>query len=90
MPIPPRKEESSKDRRKVDWTAIGVTVDTKQRLEKMKSAFEKMLNQGSQTWDYFIQALLNLGPPTWSFLLTEIVKSIKARNASCPFPRQIS
>ncbi len=90
MPIPRGEEQQSKDRSKVVWTAIGVTVDTKQRLSKMKSAFEKMLNRGSQTWDYFIQALLNLGPPTWDFLIKEIVKSIKSAKESCLFPRSDS
>lgn len=87
MPNQRGKYERNNAQRKVSWTSIGVTTNTKGRLGEMKSAFEKMLNQGSQTWDYFIQALLDLGPPTWNFLITEIVKSITAARESCPFPR---
>ena len=71
---------------KEGWTAIGVTVRTKERFVVMKSSFEKMLNQGPQTWDYFLQAMLNLGPLTWNFLIAETVKSIQAEMKACPLP----
>ncbi|MFX1562402.1 MAG: hypothetical protein ACFFDP_03760 [Promethearchaeota archaeon] len=80
--------KQTKDSGKTSWTAIGVTVPTKNKLGVMKAAFEKKLNRGPQSWDNFIQALLNLGPPTWNFLITEIVKSIKTTKESCPFPQR--
>ena len=74
---------TSKDK----WTAIGVTVNTKDRFIAMKKAFEKNLDKGPQTWDYFLNALLNLGPLTWNFLIKESVKGINAALAPCPLPR---
>jgi hypothetical protein len=79
-----RSSESSKHK----WTAIGVTVDTKRRFVAMKTAFEKALNLGSQTWDYFFNALLDLGPLTWNFLIKETVKGIQASLEPCPLPQQ--
>ena len=79
---PPSPKTSSKDR----WTAIGVTVKTKARFVRMKDDFEKKLNQGSKTWDYFLNALLDLGPLTWDFLLSETVKGIQASLEACPIP----
>jgi hypothetical protein len=73
---------ASKDK----WTAIGVTIDTKDRFIAMKKAFEKSLDKGPQTWDYFLNALLNLGPLTWNFLIKESVKGIQAALAPCPLP----
>jgi len=78
------KLESSKDK----WTAIGMTTNTKKRFVAMKKAFEKALNLGPQTWDYFFNALLDLGPLTWNFLIKESVKSIQASMEPCPFPGQ--
>jgi hypothetical protein len=75
---------------KEKWTAIGVTVETKDRFVAMKQTFEKMLDQGSKTWDYFLNALLDLGPLTWNFLITETVKGIRAAAESCPFPGALS
>ncbi|MDO8056682.1 MAG: hypothetical protein Q6361_07465 [Candidatus Hermodarchaeota archaeon] len=74
---------ASKDK----WTAIGVTVNTKDRFIAMKKAFEKNLDKGPQTWDYFLNALLDLGPLTWNFLIKESVKGIHASLTPCPLPR---
>ncbi|MFX1492283.1 MAG: hypothetical protein ACFFBU_08465 [Promethearchaeota archaeon] len=79
-----RKIEPTKDK----WTAIGVTTDTKKRFVAMKNAFEKTLNLGPQTWDYFFNALLDLGPLTWNFLIKESIKSLQASMEPCPFPEQ--
>ena len=68
------------------WTAIGITANTKDRFVAMKSAFEKTLNLGPQTWDYFLNALLDLGPLTWNFLIHEAVKGIQASMEPCSFP----
>jgi hypothetical protein len=68
------------------WTAIGVTVETKERLTTLKEGFEHMLHQGSKTWDYFLKALLDLGPLTWKFLIDETVKGIEASMRACPLP----
>ncbi|MFX0168488.1 MAG: hypothetical protein ACFE89_03930 [Candidatus Hodarchaeota archaeon] len=68
------------------WTAIGITVNTKKRFIAMKRAFEKGLGKGSQTWDFFLNALLDLGPLTWNFLIKESVKGIQASLTSCSFP----
>jgi hypothetical protein len=72
---------------KEKWTAIGVTANTKDRFVAMKSAFEKSLNLGPQTWDYFLNALLDLGPLTWNFLIHEAVKGIQASMEPCPVPQ---
>ena len=72
---------------KEKWTAIGVTATTKDRFVAMKNAFEKSLNLGPQTWDYFLNALLDLGPLTWNFLIHESVKSLQASMEPCPFPQ---
>ena len=72
---------------KEKWTAIGITANTKNRFVAMKNAFEKSLNLGPQTWDYFLNALLNLGPLTWNFLINESVKSLQASMEPCPFPQ---
>ncbi len=73
-------------KRKDGWTAIGVTIQTKDRFIAMKKAFEKSLDMGPQTWDNFLNALIDLGPLTWNFLITEAVKSIQASLKPCPFP----
>lgn len=73
-------------RSKEGWTAIGVTVQTKDRFIAMKKAFEKKLGSGSQTWEFFLNALLDLGPLTWNFLINETVKGIQASMEPCPFP----
>jgi hypothetical protein len=75
---------------KEDWTAIGVTLQTKERLATLKQGFEHMLNQGSKTWDYFFRALLDLGPLTWKFLVDESVKGIEASTRACPLPSPAS
>ena len=75
---------------KEKWKAIGVTVGTKDRFIAMKQTFEKMLDQGPKTWDYFLNALLDLGPLTWNFLITETVKGIRAAAEACPFPGAVS
>ncbi len=72
------------------WTAIGVTVETKDRFVTMKQTFEKMLDQGPKTWDYFLNALLDLGHLTWNFLITETVKGIRASMEGCPLPGTLS
>jgi hypothetical protein len=72
---------------KEKWTAIGMTVTTKEKFVAMKTAYEKGLDMGSQTWDNFLNALLDLGPLTWNFLLKEAVKGVQASMQPCPFPR---
>ncbi len=68
------------------WTAIGMTNITKKRLAAMKSAYEKSLGLGPQTWDTFLHALLDLGPLTWNFLIKEAVKGVQASMQPCPLP----
>jgi hypothetical protein len=75
---------------KEGWTAIGVTVETKERLVMFKQAFERMLKSESTTWDYFLKALLDLGPLTWKFLIDETVKGIEASKQACPLPSRAS
>ncbi len=69
------------------WTAIGMLCGTKAKFVAMKSAYEKSLGLGEQTWDNFLNALLDLGPLTWNFLIKESVKGVQAMMQSCPFPR---
>lgn len=69
------------------WTAIGMTIDTKDKFVAMKIAYEKSLGMGQQTWDTFFNALLDLGPLTWNFLIKEAVKGVQASMQPCPFPR---
>jgi hypothetical protein len=72
---------------KEKWTAIGMTVNTKNKFVAMKKAYEKRLGMGQQTWDNFLNALLDLGPLTWNFLIKEAVKGVHASMRPCPFPR---
>jgi hypothetical protein len=73
-------------KRKDKWTAIGMTLKTKNRFVAMKNTYEKNLDMGPQTWDDFLNAILDLGPLTWNFLIKEAVKGIHASMKPCPFP----
>lgn len=90
--MPPQRTKPTSDASasKEDWTAIGVTVETKERLSTMKQGFEQLLKQGPKTWDYFLKALLDLGPLTWKFLIDQIVKDIETSTQACPLPNQQS
>ena len=86
MPLERAKQTVDGASGKEDWTAIGVTVETKERLATLKQGFEQILKQGPKTWDYFLKALLDLGPLTWKFLIDETVKTIEASMRACPLP----
>ena len=86
MPLERVKQTPDGTASKEDWTAIGVTVETKERLAILKQGFEHLLKQGPKTWDYFLKALLDLGPLTWKFLIDETVKGIEASMRACPLP----